>query len=49
MERHLEESRLEKFREKHGTHRYTPDMFGLDMSTDSKLFAEYCDRFKVEG
>jgi len=49
MERHLEESRLEKFREKHGTHRYTPEMFGLDKTRDSKLFSEYCERFKVQG
>ncbi len=47
MERHLEENRLKKFQKKHGAHRYTPEMFGLDRTIDSKRFEEYCDRFDV--
>ena len=34
-------------RDKHGTHRYTPAMFGLDPAEISRQFADYYRRFGV--
>jgi len=32
-------------RDKHGTHRYAPETFGIDPARDAREFEEYCRRF----
>lgn len=34
-------------REKHGSHKYTLEDFGLDAARDSKCFEQYCDLFEI--
>jgi hypothetical protein len=36
-------------REKHGTHQYTLEEFGLSREEHGPLFADYCERFDVSG
>jgi hypothetical protein len=35
-------------RDKHGTHRYTLETFGIDPERDAQSFAEYCNRYGVD-
>lgn len=44
MQRFLEDNR----RDKHGVHRYTPEMFGLERRDTSRRFDAYCERFGIE-
>jgi hypothetical protein len=34
-------------KDKHGTHRYTLEQFGLDRAGQTRRFAHYCDRFAI--
>jgi hypothetical protein len=38
----------ENQRHKHGVHKYTLEMFGLDEDELTDLFAEYCQRFNIK-
>jgi hypothetical protein len=35
-------------RDKHGSHTYTPEDFGIDPVRDRELFAEYIERFGLQ-
>jgi hypothetical protein len=43
MSRFLDDNK----RDKHGTHHYTLETFGIDPERDARGFEEYCERYDV--